>query len=160
MEYKIEFTKEYDKYKAKPYKRMKEALDDLECAYTNYYMEGCSDYEGFTREDYESMRSLFRKLRPVFENIGLDLDKIDRSALIDLEIYNSIENGELIGSFNIIDKDDLIRLIGNGYPDTICDNIMDEIEYLWSYRKELRNVNNIKLVKLTVDLEDLVKISY
>ena len=78
MEYKIEFTKEYDKYKAKPYKRMKEALDDLECAYTNYYMEGCSDYEGFTREDYESMRSLFRKLRPVFENIGLDLDKIDR----------------------------------------------------------------------------------
>ena len=152
MEYKIEFTKEYDKYKAKPYKRMKEALDDLECAYT--------DYEGFTREDYESMRSLFRKLRPVFENIGLDLDKIDRSALIDLEIYNSIENGELIGSFNIIDKDDLIRLIGNGYPDTICDNIMDEIEYLWMYRKELRNVNNIKLVKLTVDLEDLVKITY
>ena len=139
---------------------MKEALDDLECAYTNYYMEGCSDYEGFTREDYESMRSLFRKLRPVFENIGLDLDKIDSGALIDLEIYNSIENGELIGSFNIIDKDDLIRLIGNGYPDTICDNIMDEIEYLWSYRKELRNVNNIKLVKLTVDLEDLVKITY
>ena len=160
MEYKIEFTKEYDKYKAKPYKRMKAALDDSECAYTNYYMEGCSDYEGFSREDYESMRSLFRKLRPVFENVGLDLDKIDRSALIDLEIYNSIENGELIGSFNIIDKDDLIRLVGNGYPDSICDNIMDEIEYLWSYRKELRNINNIKLVKLTVDLEDLVKISY
>lgn len=160
MEYKIEFTKEYDKYKAKPYKRMKEVLDDLECAYTNYYMEGCSDYEGFTREDYESMRSLFRKLRPVFENIGLDLDKIDRSALIDLEIYNSIENGELIGSFNIIDKDDLVRLIGNGYPDSVYPNIMNEIEYLWMYKKELRNTDNIKLVKLTIDLKDLVKITY
>lgn len=160
MEYKIEFTKEYDKYKAKPYKRMKEALDYLESAYTDYYMEGCSDYEGFSREDYESMRSLFRKLRPVFENIGLDLDKIDSGALIDLEIYNSIENGELIGSFNIIDKDDLIRLIGNGYPDSVYPNIMNEIEYLWMYKKELRNTDNIKLVKLTIDLKDLVKITY
>lgn len=160
MEYKIEFTKEYDRYKAKPYKRMKEALDDLESAYTNYYMEGCSDYEGFTREDYKSMRNLFRKLRPLFENVGLDLDKIYEDDLIDVEIYNSVENGELIGSFNVIDKNDLVRLIGNGYPDSIYPNIMNEIEYLWMYKKELRNTNNIKLVKLTVDLEDLVKITY
>ena len=160
MDYNIEYLEKFNKYKAKPYKRMKSALDSIENAYTNYYMEGCSDYEGFTREDYESMRSLFRKIRPLFENVGINLKELDDHDLLDIEIYDSIENGNLIGTFNVIEKKDLINLIGDGCSNTIAHNIMDNIEHLWKYHKKLRNIDNIKLIKLTIDIDDVVRITY